>query len=268
MSLTNPDKIVTEERLNEYHNTILPYLGGMPDILANKFSRGDMYSTDEKMIGQWIDGKPVYQKTFGPKSITGSNNRTWHTIEDLSSYNVDQVVSAEGFYIDSVGVTKLLNAPDSSESGIMIGFNYPSGSKNLNVVVYGEGNESAQICITAKYTKTTDSPVAIGIDTDYSTEEKIVGTWIDGKPLYQKTIVINNPANASSYLICSNGQMKAGFSTISFMDNGTLLERAPYFMSASDFFQALFDGDHVFIRTSLTNLSTLMATGLYIKTTD
>jgi hypothetical protein len=28
----------------------------------------------------------------------------------------------------------------------------------------------------------------IGSNTDYSTTEKIIGTWIDGKPLYQKTI--------------------------------------------------------------------------------
>ena len=28
----------------------------------------------------------------------------------------------------------------------------------------------------------------------YSTGEQVVGKWIDGKPLYQKTIIVNNPA--------------------------------------------------------------------------
>ena len=62
MSLTNPKDVVTEERLKDFYDGIYPYLGGMPEILANKFSRSDIYSTTEKIIGQWIDGKPLYQK--------------------------------------------------------------------------------------------------------------------------------------------------------------------------------------------------------------
>lgn len=27
---------------------------------------------------------------------------------------------------------------------------------------------------------------------NYSTEEQVIGTWIDGKPLYQKTVVFDN----------------------------------------------------------------------------
>lgn len=33
---------------------------------------------------------------------------------------------------------------------------------------------------------------------EYSTSEKIVGTWIDGKPLYQKTVYLGNLPNATS----------------------------------------------------------------------
>ncbi|MGN1298237.1 MAG: hypothetical protein ACI4VH_07520 [Clostridia bacterium] len=32
----------------------------------------------------------------------------------------------------------------------------------------------------------------------YSTEEQIVGTWLDGKPLYQKVFVINGSVNSES----------------------------------------------------------------------
>ena len=63
MSVQNPERVVTKQDLADFYQCILPYLGGMPDILANKFSKGDMYSTDGKMIGQWIDGKPLYSKT-------------------------------------------------------------------------------------------------------------------------------------------------------------------------------------------------------------
>ena len=35
--------------------------------------------------------------------------------------------------------------------------------------------------------------------TNYSTEEKVVGTWIDGKPLYQKTIVFSLSSGSNDY---------------------------------------------------------------------
>ena len=52
MTMTNPDKPITKQDLNDYHNAILPYLGGMPEIYANKFAKGDLYDTNEKMIGR------------------------------------------------------------------------------------------------------------------------------------------------------------------------------------------------------------------------
>lgn len=182
MSLTNPNKVVTEERLNEYHNAILPYLGGMPDILANKFSRADLYSTDEKMVGRWTDGKPLYQKvvTFTAMSSSGKQQ-----ITNFLGGGIDTLVSLEGFGKDEGGFVFFLDygVDDSYIAGVYspeldrydITFRNVSWAYNKLIT-----------CI-AQYTKTTDSSVEIGIDTDYSTTEKIVGTWIDGKPIYQKT---------------------------------------------------------------------------------
>jgi small ligand-binding sensory domain FIST len=31
-----------------------------------------------------------------------------------------------------------------------------------------------------------------GASNEYSTEEKVVGTWLDGKPIYQKTFQLDN----------------------------------------------------------------------------
>lgn len=186
MSLTNPDKLVTEERLNEYHNTILPYLGGMPDILANKFSRGDMYSTDEKMIGQWIDGKPIYQKNITYNVVNCVPNQ-YTTVTSVASLNIDSLISAR--------FRKWYGDGDST-SGFINPFNYSVENNDLVVYMIG-ANDRTNSCII-QYTKTTDSPVAIGIDTDYSTEEKIIGTWIDGKPIYQKTIYISAFGNRTT----------------------------------------------------------------------
>ena len=30
---------------------------------------------------------------------------------------------------------------------------------------------------------------------NYSTDEQVIGTWINGKPLYRKVVVIDNPSN-------------------------------------------------------------------------
>ena len=177
MSLTNPNKVVTEQRLNEYHNTILPYLGGMPAMVANKFSKGDLYSTDEKMIGQWIDGKPLYQKVINfttPPSGTG--------VIDASDLHIDTFVSLEGMFIDGGGAQCPIGTYYGT--GLYVSFAFYNDTFTMNV---GNAYKSKSARAIIQYTKTTDSSISIGSDTDYSTEEKVVGTWIDGKPIYQKT---------------------------------------------------------------------------------
>lgn len=197
MSLTNPDKLVTEERLNEYHNTILPYLGGMPDILANKFSRGDMYSTDEKMIAQWIDGRPLYQKTI--QHTTGDVGSSYvYEYENIgASVRIGFVVEAISLLADGTTVPFGSGYLGSESIDIMRNgaFSHPN---TVRFSLKGNDRSHVPIYATIRYTKTTDRPVAIGIDTDYSTEEKIVGTWIDGKPVYQKTYDCGAGPNATT----------------------------------------------------------------------
>ena len=62
---------------------------------------GDAYnfSTKEKRIGTWIDGKPIYQKTFTDLSITmawNSQYQTYATISALDS-NVDKFIDFKGY---------------------------------------------------------------------------------------------------------------------------------------------------------------------------
>lgn len=186
MSLSNPNAYVTEERLNEYHNTILPYLGGMPDILANKFARGDMYSTDEKMIGQWIDGKPLYQKVVkcGQQSASATKVVVPHNIENVDFIRIVGAWAAESGPNFISGGTEII--PNVNGSSDFMG-RVTADATNISIKQQG-GWDRYYALVVVQYTKTTDSPIAIGIDTDYSTTEKIVGTWVDGKPLYQKTI--------------------------------------------------------------------------------
>jgi hypothetical protein len=58
--------------------------------------------------------------------------------------------------------------------------------------------------VTVQYTKTTDTAgsgqwTPQGVPAHhYSTDEQVVGTWIDGSTIYEKTLVLNNVAFDSS----------------------------------------------------------------------
>lgn len=169
MSVQNPERVVTKQDLADFYEQILPYLGGMPEILANKFSKGDMYSTDERMIGQWIDGKPLYQKTVTGVNIPIPKNE-WYK-STISTSGIDTFVDFIGYLLTTCHVFHIDDC--QSTDGYLWFYN---------------SNQASLDAYTIVYTKTTDSAVSIGNDTDYSTTEKIVGTWIDGRPVWQKTI--------------------------------------------------------------------------------
>ena len=197
MSLTNPNNVVTEERLSEFYGQILPYLGGMPDLLANKFSKSDLYSTDEKMIGQWINGKPLYQKTVDFGALPNA------TTKEVSANitDIDMLVDMRIFMQGGEGNTKFAQSipyvSNNSTGAIEATFNY---SDTKIVILTSRDRTSQTAFVTLWYTKSTDGIVAIGNDTDYSTEEKIVGTWIDGKPIYQKTFTANGTMSSGAEL--------------------------------------------------------------------
>ena len=192
MSLTNPNKVITEERLSEFYQGILPYLGGMPEILANKFEKSDIYTTDEKIIGSFL-GKPLYQKIFTGTVAAGASSEILFTdiipdIESLVFYH------AKGKRHDMAGYVQipLINGSGTTMFSAEfrgMGTDTSIGTKSRVTFIAGSGSTSMDYMMILKYTKTTDGTTLIGNDTDYSTTEKIIGTWIDGRPLYQKVIV-------------------------------------------------------------------------------
>lgn len=213
MTMQNPDKPILAKDLNDYHNKILPYLGGMPEVLANKFARGDLYDTNERMIGKWIDGKPLYQKTI---DLTGHITRGDYP-HGIS--NVDCIFISEFFMKDGSNSIYLMDQITQGDSRIRV--------DDTNITLYLKTSDwyTDQIVVVLKYTKTTDSANSfnIGSDTDYSTDEKIVGTWIDGSYIYQKTIVlpsqtINSGSNFIPIIDGSDKVLIQGYGYIKYND--------------------------------------------------
>lgn len=158
---------------------IYPQAGELVSIV-NAFNRGDIYSTDEKMIGQWVDGKPIYQRVVELSSnVTITTSWTDIVAVDLTSCNLVDVTPV--LYKDTSS-TGLYSTTDTI-------WYFPT---NRNGYIQAKMNSGSITVATGtafilKYTKTTDVAISIGNENEYSTTEKVIGTWIDGKPLYQKT---------------------------------------------------------------------------------
>ena len=110
------------------------------------------YSTEEQVVGTWINGKPIYEKVI----YVDITDKDWHNIQlDVS---VDFVVKLKGMLYRGDGYFMELQGnvyPNEVERG-MIYYN-----KNDNyiqyVVLYSSLNlTSAYLYITIQYTKTTD----------------------------------------------------------------------------------------------------------------
>lgn len=227
MSLTNPKTVVTEERLAEFYQGIFPYLGGMPEILANKFSKSDMYSTTEKMVGQWTDNKPLYQKTF-----TGNSPNADFSQLEFATLPAD----AELFWITDaflfasgsacVSANGMAYSAEVTKATVVFRCWISSVTKKIMMTVGAEAYRNKPCYVTVLYTKTTDSAISIGNDTDYSTTEKIVGTWITGKPIYQKTLKITDLSSITStarnwYEVYTDSSVSYGM--VNVIDAGTFI---------------------------------------------
>jgi len=158
------------------------------------------YSTTEREVGCWVDGKPLYQKSF---VIDTSNlNTGWNDINSgLSGIDCKDITGKFRFPANDNSIYEFPYTEDSTYC--LYGGYKPS---NNTIFIYkGSGFATiSDFVITLRYTKNTDTagsgtwtPTATPTH-HYSTNEQVIGTWIDGKPLYQITVDVANPVNDSN----------------------------------------------------------------------
>lgn len=151
MSLTNPNKPVTEARLQEFYHRIKSYLGftempseDMSEVISPLPSiqpRYHKYSTEEHIVGEWIDGKPIYEKVLRPSSdITITTSMT--NIHDVSDLNIETLVEGAVHRFPNQGTSMLETDYDSGYiRAKALGVNLPYYTNGFTVI---------------QYTKTTD----------------------------------------------------------------------------------------------------------------
>lgn len=100
------------------------------------------YSTEEKKIGTWIDGKPLYRKVV--VGTTPETEETWAIVGSIGSGT--QVKKIQG----SLG--NYLSIPTYVRSSYYVAVQVAGGE----VQVYTKGYTKSGVEIIVEYTKTTD----------------------------------------------------------------------------------------------------------------
>lgn len=113
----------------------------------NELEKGEIYSTEEQVIGRWIDGKPIYRKVINFGALPNNTQKiVMHNIE-----NIDFIVSCLGYAMNSSGSGIALPSNNGT-----INTNLYATRQQIGVVTTGDRSSFTTCYITLEYTKTTD----------------------------------------------------------------------------------------------------------------
>jgi len=166
MAIQSDETLVTKGDLKElYQDKILPYLGGNAMLATNV---GDYYNTDEKIVGVWVNGKPLYQKTVlchFANSITegtdiyertpiGNNNLDFAYVYDwffdMTTWKVIMNNTAWGCIMDTV-------SNKSTACNCWASVIYSNDSYDIRLGTNRHAFEGMSAYVTVRYTKSTDA---------------------------------------------------------------------------------------------------------------
>lgn len=117
---------------------------------------GVEYNTEERVVGHWIDGKPIYEISIVTDSPTYDvNNQLCVPI----GAPIDTVVSIESWaYLPSDHTTRMM--PYFSNTGVMAMkcavFNHDDQVYTDSIVYYAAVANQSRLFTTVRFTKTTD----------------------------------------------------------------------------------------------------------------
>lgn len=135
-------KPINANNLNKLQTNTNNALSQIQDNIANILNNINKYSTDEKIIGTYIDGKPLYKKTF---QVTTS--ATLNAFNDIYSANIENVPSLHFQF--RKGNERYPEVHQQFSFYVVNGI-----LKEYHTNGYYSGGE---LTVTLKYTKTTDS---------------------------------------------------------------------------------------------------------------
>lgn len=164
-----------------------------------------MYSTKERVIGVWTNGKPLYERCLQAEEsvvVYGDRDQSF-PVSGITNKYVNEILPT----LDKITKAELIcNNENTYYYNYPIGFLHGNGQfkriDSPNVAWIGSRIIGGSYLVL-QYTKTTDGAgsgqwTPQGVPAcHYSEDEQVVGTWVDGKPIYEKTITFNSPISGS-----------------------------------------------------------------------
>ena len=240
MSLTNPDKVVTEQRLSEFYGQIFPYLGGTAEagftpvgtviaVMGNSAPANYLACNGQVVnIADYPVLADYFFNQFGSKNKFGGDGTTTFGIPDLRGEFL-RGTGTNGHYNqgDGAAVGSHQNATNIIRDWVTPGSTNRTKYGNAvttevtdtggwdSVIKYGKGwtesgdtstgntGDDSPLLITTRPTNTSvlyciaTKNIFLNPAMNFSTTECVVGQWIDGKSIYQKTFVTKVPNNSN-----------------------------------------------------------------------
>lgn len=113
----------------------------------NFINNTEGYSTTERVVGKWVDGKPLYKKTWIKDSPISVSNSAWtDTTISIAENNIAHLIKAE-----AVGI-------GTSENNDVWALHAHANDSATNIMVLAARDGNPILCkyFTFYYTKTTD----------------------------------------------------------------------------------------------------------------
>jgi len=238
MSITNPNKVITEERLGQFYQEILPYLGGAAEtgftpvgtiiaVMGNNAPANYLACNGQIIyIADYPELANYFENQFGSKNYFGGDGTTTFGIPDLrgeflrGTGNNSHENCGNGA---NVGVhqngTIVTNMYTGTSNGLPITYGKGAGLLNSDKGIgaqgttyyYIDGSQAKSGTVTSAYAQSAVRPTNTSVlyciatkdifmnpSSDYSTNEAQIGTWINGKPLYQRTFVYTTPTTGNA----------------------------------------------------------------------
>ena len=141
--LENGDKLVYDKEKGKWTNT----------------TKYHNYSTEEQIVGTWIDGKPIYEFTYYNETPVISSTYNNFVSTGATLNNIDNIININATVIRDYGGKlcypivyednnyKLIVRPHDINN---------SGNYNIEYCAYFGSNSIKNLIITIQYTKTTD----------------------------------------------------------------------------------------------------------------
>lgn len=137
--------------INDTNSASAPNAKSVKGYVDNKVI--ETYDTNEVKTNKvWIDGKPIYRRTFSG-TLTVSSPRTTHTIgSNISSSWVDNGNS----FLNTPDSVRAINSSESADTTTNVRTEITDNKTILNVISGGSSYYVGTYYVTVEYTKTTD----------------------------------------------------------------------------------------------------------------